>query len=113
MIKQKDILTEISQEFSKTIKWSSPPGTPDEVIDVIHRIIAVAMKNMEQGQKSMKYWNIFMTADGGYVIKNPQNFSVWLGYMPKNKMWFGSSGTGKVKTLDKYDVDLVIKNWMM
>lgn len=116
MIKLKDILNEIAFNYPKTVRWVSPPGTPDEVINVVHRILETIVRNKPEGRPTKAYWRVVVPQNGVWVIQNAFNPEVIMFYLQEKNQWWAPDNIGKGPTwtpLSQNGLDLMIKNWMI
>jgi hypothetical protein len=117
MIKLKNIINEIAPNNLQGIGWKTPTGTPDEVINVMHRILETIMRNLEPGRNPLEYINLAKLKDSreSWVIRNPIN-DYFIIYITQNKMWLAPDdvdGRVHVASISTNGLDLVIKNWMV
>ena len=90
MIKLKTLLKEVEPRMN----WSKPPegwkipfNAPDELVDVIHRLVYSIMKN-EDNPILSQWIKITHNKNGFWNIDNPRKHSISLSYYPPNKQWY-------------------------
>jgi hypothetical protein len=118
MIKLKQLLKEIKHQ----IIWPAPENVPDDVINVLHRIMEVALHSSTVAKdKPMDFRNIFRLHDwegGHWVIENRKNKGIMLSYNANDSSWWAYGVElfrGKMQRgvkLDESQLDWVIKNWV-
>jgi hypothetical protein len=110
MIKLKDI---INEAFGRVNVWKTESGVPDEIINVIHELMAVVMKRIEPGEKTTDYISL-TKGPFGWMIRNPKIPDLKMIYSPKNNTWWApeSIEKGTVNTqLSPNSLNLMIQNW--
>ena len=117
MIKLKQLLKEIHRQ----ITWPTPENVPDEVVNVLHRIMEVALHSTVAKGKPVEAGDIFKLYDwegGHWIIENRKNKGIMLSYNVNNSSWrvYGIElFRGKIQKgvkLDESQLDYVIKNWV-
>jgi len=113
MIKLKDIIKEI---ISQNTLWNTPTDTPDEVIDIMHQIIAHIMDTQGLKANPIKHVKLRKVQDMWQIFR-PDKSKIYLIYDPvENLLWapvYDTTNHIKMITLDKSGLELKIENWLI
>lgn len=113
MIKLKHIIKEIIAEAEDAqAGWKTPGGEPEEVIDMVHRIAEVILRN---GKKLEDYVNIVNTRvpQLGRIFwiynKKKSSHLIWA---PSTQQWYSSAvGWDKRAPINPKVIDVIVKHW--
>lgn len=113
MIKLKSIVKEILDE----VTWKTPPGTPDPVIDVIHRLTAKVLNRFGEHAKLANYIQLKYEKKYGWIIANLGSKDLWMIYNPERGGWFAPDRDEKgnliIAPLPENQLNNVISSWMV
>jgi hypothetical protein len=120
MIKLKQLLKEIDQ----TAVWGVPPekpeGAPDDVINVLHGIVAVALEHYKGKPIDFdKIFRLHNLSGGHWMVENRVNKDVLLSYNGKNATWYmygphtiDIEGVKYGNKLNPIQLNHIIKHWI-
>lgn len=112
MIKLKDIIKEI---VSQNALWDTPPDTPDEVIDVMHQIIAHIMDIRGIKTNPMRHVKLKKIQDL-WQITRPDKPETYLIYVPTDDLWWSpvddTKSRVKMIPLNHNDLESTIESWL-
>jgi hypothetical protein len=87
--------------------WKTPPGTPDEIIDVIHNIVAHCHA---AGKDPHSYVVLGKTESGMWAVINPvRDFSI--GLLEKENQWMFSWRENPPVEIDDIQLNQIISSW--
>ena len=111
MIKLKQLLL-TEEEIPKQDTWKVPQGTPDDVVNVLHAIIAEVIKNNKKFTDYVALQHIYKNKKIGrvWIISNKSNLANGLVYHEWTSKWY-SGQTGNVP-LSPEELETIIKKWM-
>jgi hypothetical protein len=109
MIKLKTLLLE---ETPQQNTWKVPQGTPDDVINVLHAIIAEVIKNNKKFTDYVALQHIYKNKKIGrvWIVSNKSNLANGLVYHEWTSKWY-SGQTGNIP-LSPEELNVIIKKWV-
>jgi len=116
MIKLKQLIDETKVP---TYKWSTPSGTPDDVIKVFHYLVGMIMKQNKDPQEYVKVWHNNEDTPNMWALINKTRSSDTLFYKVDERKWYSSldkwysnSGVNQFTPLNNEELKIAIQNWV-
>ena len=92
--------------------WKSPLGTPDQVIEVVHRIMWAINKT---NKNVRKYVSLTYNKEDGWIIQNPKTKRM-IAYDENNNRWLTMTiglESNEFAPINHTDLIRIIENWMI
>ena len=119
MIKLKSLLKEIERQRSAVWRTPGPGGAPVDVINAVHKIVAIALRSKGKNIKVDDYVRLHDLSGGHWMIENRKHKDIMLSYNGNNSTWYlygphsielgGLIHGGKLTTTQ---VNHIIKHWI-
>ena len=109
MIKLKQLIDETKVP---TYKWSTPSGTPDDVIKVFHYLVGMIMKQNKDPKEYVRVWHNNEDTPNMWALMNKMRPDDSLFYKSDEHMWYSSLGFNQFTPLNNEELKIAIQNWV-
>jgi|SRR5579862_2650388 len=102
-------LASIIKEIKTDVEWRAPDNTPDEVVDVLHLLIAVITS---KGEDYREYIHLMHPTAHEWGIQHGIREDFILMFDTSDKTWFYSVDDVFIPIANKKMLVHLIKNWI-